>query len=267
MNKKKRLIFCTYSSIYSSIVLDCLLKSNAIDVVGIVNSTRRFKKPYGPIRGALAGLHITGLRYASYLFAITALFSIFSKFGKLQSVQTLARKQRIPLWQTADINNKESIGFLRERNAEIILSAHFNQLFKPATVQICPYGAINIHPSLLPDYKGVDPVFYAMLREEEINGVTVHAIDSNFDTGNILQQRKVPLNFKQDLCSNNLRLFHEGAKCAARLLEPLGTESLHQGVPQTGGNYDSWPTRAAVRAFKRKGFKLLRLKRCFTLRE
>jgi len=55
---------------------------------------------------------------------------------------------------------------------------------------------INIHPSLLPEYKGVDPVFFAMKDNSEEIGVSLHEMDEDFDSGRILLQSSIKISLR-----------------------------------------------------------------------
>ena len=142
------------------------------------------------------------------------------------------------------------------QQADVMLSAHFNQLIKPEVLQIPHLKCLNIHPSLLPKYKGVDPVFYALLHREERTGVTVHFQEEKLDAGRILQQDSVPIEDNDSLLSLNIKLFTQGAVAAVSQIKRLTVDSVGtaQGDQQRG--YDSWPASDNVRVFQ-KARKLL----------
>ena len=74
MSNKQKIIFCTYSSIYSSKVLEQLIVDCDLELVAIVNSTRVLRPSFSHIKGAMYQLKTSGLRYSSYLFFITDFF-------------------------------------------------------------------------------------------------------------------------------------------------------------------------------------------------
>lgn len=267
MSKKTRVIFCTYSSIYSSIVLKQLLDADCIDVVGVVNSTRLLHPKYGPIRGSIEQIRLTGLRYSLYLFAITDLYSISQFFkkekaGKLETVHRLAAQYGVPVINTDDINQQEPLDFVAQVNPEYLLAAHFNQLIKSDLLNSSKMTCINIHPSLLPSYKGVDPVFFAQLDNCESFGVSLHKMEESFDTGEILLQDSISASSKETTFLINKNLFFMGANLA---IDWICQSKAVMIKPQVNveGNYDSWPTRQQMRQFKASGNNLLTLSELF----
>ncbi len=268
MNNKKKVIFCTYSSIYSSIVLEQLIADQDIELVGIVNSTRVLRPSLTPIQGAISQLKISGFRYSTYLFLITDIFKwiqplFFLKQSLLRQIHSLAKSNNISICDTKDINSNEAIDFIKENQPEIMLCAHFNQLLKAPIFAIEKLKLINIHPSLLPKYKGVDPVFYALNNNANEIGVTLHRMDENFDTGEILSQSSMIVDSKKSLFFNNCQLFKSGVELAISWMKnanssPIETmENNHQDDPLFDKDYDSWPTRKDVKDFNKSGRRLI----------
>jgi len=271
--KTKRVIFCTYSSVYSSIVLEKLIADESVEVVAIINSTRVIHPKYGFIRGGLKQIQVSGLRYASYLFIVTDLFRWLQPFSiviksvvKLNlknSVHSLAKQHSIPVLDTVDMNKTESLNFIKQSKPDYLLSAHLNQLVKPAVLDLPNMACINIHPSILPSYKGVDPVFHALLNKETEIGVTLHKMSEDFDSGEILAKQTLltkPADFNHSVCFYNCQLFEEGVKLA---IEWMGNEAtadnVTNNVNKASDNYDSWPSRAKVKQFKQAGNQLISL--------
>ncbi|MEE9351096.1 MAG: formyltransferase family protein [Thiotrichaceae bacterium] len=260
ITKKQRVVFCTYSSIYSSQVLKILLQSEAIEIVGIVNSTRLLKPSFNGFTGSLNFIRKTGWRYSTYLFLVTDLFALLQPFSRLKTVHTLAKKNNIPLLDTLDINRDSGIQFINSLTPDILLSAHFNQLFKEPVLRLPKLTAINLHPSLLPNYKGVDPVFYALLNSEKQLGITAHVIDDSFDTGLILRQQPFTANTSNCVFSHNMQLFEMGAEIAIQAIHDLSLNKNH-GEPQSGGNYDSWPDKHLVIKLRKQSKYLIKIAR------
>lgn len=271
--QKKQIIFCTYSSIYSSIVLEQLIKDSEIEVVAIINSTRVIHPKYGFIRGAIKQIQLSGLRYASYLFIVTDLFRWLQpllntiKLGK-KSVHGLAKQNSIPILDTLDMNNPEAVNFIKQSNADTLLAAHLNQLVKPAVLDLPNLECLNIHPSKLPSYKGVDPVFYALLNKETKIGVTLHKMSEDFDSGETVAQKIIAVDRKGSVYFYNCQLFEEGVKLAIDWMKDhtVHNKSIVDTMIDTMvndqlslKNYDTWPNRARIKQFKQAGKHLINL--------
>ena len=259
--KKKRIIFCTYSSIFSSIVLDKLITDDRVEVVAIINSTRVLNPKYGFMRGALKQIQLSGLRYASYLFIVTDLFRWLQPLPTVKkSIHGLAKQHGIPLLDTVDMNNLESIDFIKQSKSDYLLASHLNQLVKPEVLDLPDLDCINIHPSILPRYKGVDPVFYTLLNQETEIGVTLHKMSEEFDSGKILIQKIITAHNKQSVFFYNCQLFEEGVKLAIQWMEDKTSgDIVASNAKKKSHNYDSWPSREKVKQFKQAGNSLIGL--------
>lgn len=260
---QKRVIFCTYSSIYSSKVLEPLLADDNIHITAIINSTRVIHSDYGFLRGAIKQIQASGWRYATYLFMVTDLFRLLQPLFKikkwpLKSIHGLARQHNIPLLDTSNINAEHSIQFIKKYKADYLLAAHFNQLVKAPVLNLPEMECINIHPSLLPSYKGVDPVFFAILDQNKQSGVSLHKMTEEFDCGEVLLQESILIKPIRTVCFYNCLLFEEGAKLALKWIN--NNASNHTKILDNSlGNYDSWPMIKQVRRFKKNGNKLIKL--------
>lgn len=95
-----------------------------------------------------------------------------------------------------DGKQDEALEFwIREKNPDLIVVYSMSHLLKKSVFSIPTYGTINLHPSLLPEYRGPNPIFWMYYNMEKFGGVTIHFIDEGEDTGDIILQEKVPLKF------------------------------------------------------------------------
>lgn len=264
---RQKLVFCTYPSVYSDIVLDELLRSDVIDVVGVVVSTRVLRKNYNYLLASIRQIQQSGLRYATYLFIITSVYVGLQRILRKPTLHQHLRHMGIPLLETQDINDLAGVDFVLSLQTDVLLSAHFNQLVKAPLLESDSMRCLNIHPSLLPAYQGVDPAFYAMLRREQVTGVTVHVQDQEFDSGEILQQQPLKVRWHDSLLSLNMKLFKLGAISAVQQITGSGFEDeaepevagLAAGDEVGAGNYDSWPNPYEAKQFRQQR-KFLRWK-------
>ncbi len=256
--QRTRLVFCTYPGVYSDIVLDELLRVGSIDVVGVVVSTRVLRKNYNHFLAAVRQIQQSGLRYATYLFVVTSLYAGLRFIFRRSTLQQSLAEKGIPVLKTQDINNEQSLSFLQQQQPDVLLSAHFNQLIKAPILDKEGLECLNIHPSLLPAYKGVDPAFYAMLRREQVTGVTLHLQDQDFDSGDILEQQQLKIRWHDSLLSLNMKLFKLGAMSAVRHVTGIGAGDrtdeieVQQKRNSSGGGYDSWPNPYDTRQFRQQ---------------
>lgn len=250
-----RFVFCTTPGIYSAVVLEELARSPHLHLAGVVASSRILRKNGRPWWDALLLMRKTGLRYAGYLWMVTTGYRLLAPPGGSSLSLSPKAWAAAPRHVTRDINRPECIGFIRECAPDFLLSAHFNQLIGSELLALPPLGCLNIHPGKLPEFRGVDPAFQALLRGEQSAGVTLHYQDEQFDTGAVVATAQLPVSASDSLVSLNCSLFRAGAGllCASLSQEGLAREPR----PQEGAvRYDSWPDPRSVRQVRRAGRSL-----------
>ena len=90
-----------------------------------------------------------------------------------------------------NINSAKSVEEIRSHHPDLLVVAAFNQILKRQVIGIPRHGAINVHPSALPRYRGPNPFFWVIHNRERMTGVTVHYIDEGIDSGDIILQKEV----------------------------------------------------------------------------
>ncbi len=111
-----------------------------------------------------------------------------------QSVRALADSHGIP-WLTGDINAPESVALLRELAPDFIFSFYYRNMIKPEALAIPRLGALNLHGSYLPKYRGRVPVNWAVINGEKETGATLHYMVEKPDAGDIVDQEPVAIEF------------------------------------------------------------------------
>ena len=102
----------------------------------------------------------------------------------------VTEKYGIDFVKTENINSETVAEKIREIKPGLIVSAHLRRILKKEIFSLAEKGAINIHPSLLPKYRGLSPQHQAIIHGDSESGVTVHFIEADVDTGNIVLQKK-----------------------------------------------------------------------------
>ena len=102
----------------------------------------------------------------------------------------LLKKYNIPDIKVKSINSHKFKEFLLKNNVSILIVGTWSEKISEEIYKMPVLASVNIHPSLLPKYRGPNPYLEAILHGETESGVTFHLIDKNFDTGAILYQEK-----------------------------------------------------------------------------
>jgi len=254
-----RVVFCTSGGILGSIALKRLLRDPDILVVGLVRSCKVFNQKMSFPRGAINFFLKCGIPYTIYLWLITTVSEFLGQFSDSSwgSTVAIARKKKIPIITTRDINKACGCDFLAVLSPDLLISAYFDQKFGAGLCDGVKYSVINIHPSFLPENKGVDPVFHASLNGAAQVGVTLHRVTEKFDSGDILAQQILTRDPSASVLSIYRKLMAEGMELLLSskhlLLSPSG------GTPQTGrATYQSWPSAKEIRQLYLRGGSLLR---------
>jgi methionyl-tRNA formyltransferase len=251
-----RTVFCTCGGLYGALVLARLRACAHLEICGIVRSSRVLDPRFGFLQGAIAQTRRSGLGYALYLWCTTtladALCALSGLGGPARPGDGAARRLT-----TRDLNDSQGRAFLSECAPDLLISSFFNQRFRAETLAIPALACLNIHPSLLPDAKGVDPVFQALLHGGPPLGVTVHFMNPEFDAGRILAQQPVEPRRGASVFELTALLYRDGAELLASAVDRVAAGD--RGVAQSGpGTYQSWPTAAETAALRRQGGALLR---------
>jgi methionyl-tRNA formyltransferase len=254
---KLRTVFCTCGGLYGALVLRRLRAFDGLEICAVIRSTRVLDPRYGFLRGALGQVRRSGLAYSLYLWCVTTLADWLCALGSVGAVPTRSVTGGARVFETRNINDAEALQFLSACAPDLLVSAFFNQRLHAATLALPRYGCVNVHPSLLPDAKGVDPVFQALLPGGSPLGVTVHFMSPELDAGRIIAQRSVDGRAGSSVFATTALLFSKGAELLAAAMEQIVRG--WSGTPQSGaGSYQSWPTSQEVRALRASGGALLR---------
>ncbi len=133
----------------------------------------------------------------------------------------------LPIHQPESVRSPEFESIIASAKADILVVVAFSILPK-ALFAHCKYGAINVHGSLLPKYRGAAPIQWAIAKGETITGVTIFQLDEKMDHGAILAQREVKIEFDESVSEVYEKMRFIGASV---LLETL--DKLEKGEIQT----------------------------------
>lgn len=151
---------------------------NQFNVVGIIeDSTKLSRNKFHP-------------------FYILFLKKIYSKFKtSLINLETFSRNKQIPYYLMDNSDTKNLSKWIQSLKADIMVVYSMSRLLKREIFDLPKYKTINLHPSLLPQYRGPNPWFWTYYNFDKFSGVTLHFIDDGEDTGDIIYQQsyEIPL--------------------------------------------------------------------------
>ena len=108
-------------------------------------------------------------------------------------LKAISNKYDVPFYRVADFSNKEFINSLSNLKIDLVVVCHFQKIIQKELIKVPKLGCINLHPSLLPFYRGLTPQHWPIINGDNKTGVTVHYIDEGVDTGDIIIQKEISI--------------------------------------------------------------------------
>lgn len=149
------------------------------------------------------------------------------------AVKLFAESNYIQVLQPVNLKDREFIKSLACLNADMFVVVAFRML--PEEVWRIPsLGTINLHASLLPQYRGAAPINHVIINGEKVTGLTTFLIDDKIDTGNILLREEIQIFPFENAGDLHDRLMKEGARLIIRTLDAVAEKSIK---PQPQSNF------------------------------
>lgn len=109
-------------------------------------------------------------------------------------VKLSAQKSNLKIWQPDNLKtNVDFASEIKAARADLLIVVAYGQIIPPSILELFPKEAINVHPSLLPKYRGASPIQSALLSGETETGISIMLMDEKMDHGPILAQEKISL--------------------------------------------------------------------------
>lgn len=129
------------------------------------------------------------------------------------SVASFAGERGIPVYAPEDVNHPVWVNRIKAMDIDYIFSFYYRELLKKPLLELPKRGAINLHGSLLPKYRGRVPINWAIINGETETGVTLHYMTERADAGDIIDQERVAI-----LPDDNARMVFDKTVAAARVM-------------------------------------------------
>lgn len=149
-------------------------------------------------------------------------------------VKEYAVTQGIPVYQPASCRDEAVLEELRAMEPDVIVVAAYGKLLPQALLDIPRTAIINVHSSLLPQYRGAAPINWAILNGDEETGVTIQYMAAELDAGDILLAKKTAIDPQEDAAQLYCRLAELGGEAASEALALLERGEAPR-VPQVYG--------------------------------
>jgi methionyl-tRNA formyltransferase len=128
-------------------------------------------------------------------------------------------------------------GMLRSLEPDLIFTTGFSWRLPPELLKLPRLGSVNSHPSLLPRYRGPNPLYWHFINDESQGGLTMHRMDTEFDTGPILVQRTIGIDPDDDVDSFFPKLLATGGSMIPEMLQAVAAGIPGTSQPIEGASY------------------------------
>ena len=147
-------------------------------------------------------------------------------------IKEKAVELNIPVYQPEKVKNPEFVQVLKELKPDVIVVIAFGQILSKEILDLPKYGCINVHASLLPEYRGAAPIQWAVIDGKKESGVTTMYMAEGLDTGDIIDKKIVELDKKETGGSLFDKLSAKGAALCVHTLAELEKGTI---TPQKQG--------------------------------
>lgn len=154
------------------------------------------------------------------------------------AVKRSALALELACFQPATLKSKAALERIASVKAQALVVAAYGLILPQAVLDLAPYGALNIHASLLPRWRGAAPIQRALLAGDTETGVSIMQMDPGLDTGPLLLQKKIPIARHDNMQSLHDRLASLGADAIVEALAGVEAGRLSaQPQPSEGVTY------------------------------
>ncbi len=175
-----------------------------------------------------------------------------------RSIAKLARDHGVPLLPCASVNDPIYVEKVRALQPDVIVSVAAPEIFREELLASARLGCVNIHSGRLPQYRGMMPTFWQLLRGEPCVTVTVHQMVQKLDAGDVLGTLEFPLKERDCLDRVITGTKRGGARLMVEVLRKLAAGRTEpRPLDMRAAAYFSFPQPADVRAFRRRGHRML----------
>jgi methionyl-tRNA formyltransferase len=147
------------------------------------------------------------------------------------AVKRLALARGLDLFQPHTLKEEAAQARLAAARTDCLVVAAYGLILPPAVLRLAPHGALNIHASLLPRWRGAAPIQRALMAGDASTGISIMQMEAGLDTGPVLAQRELPIAPDDDAQSLHDRLAALGARMIVEVLADL-PKGRARAVPQ-----------------------------------
>lgn len=205
------------------------------------------------IHGLFRYVSKSGLRYVTLQVIKQLAFLFLRAIGRITP-------HGFPAKTVNGVKSDRVFAMVRAFRPSLILSIYSKEIIPDRILSIPELGAVNLHPAKLPAFRGVSPIFWAMVEGVENVGITLHYLDAGIDTGAIISQQSMRIRPHESEHAAYLRLTHLGTDMLLTYFRRILARKKPKGKPmkKAAGSYYSLPTKEAVSKLFANGYTIVK---------
>lgn len=184
------------------------------------------------------------LFYSGYniVGVITAIDKRRGRGRKIQfsPVKEFALENNLKIFQPPNLKDEKFISSIKKLNADLFVVVAFRML-PEILIDIPPLGCINLHSSLLPNYRGAAPINWVIINGEKETGLTTFFINSKIDEGNIIEKKRVSIDNDENAGTLHDKLMNKGSKLVLTTVKKIFDGNYKSLVQKLDGNEKKAP--------------------------
>lgn len=268
------IVYGCYPSFFSLLIFNLLVKKYKIPIKVLLLSTKPISIENNTISGVKGFMFLfqrMGNRFFIYqmiLYLFTYFCIIVKKISKrngLYSFESLCRENGIHLIKSENFNSTNIINIIESKS--LFISMCLDQILKQSFIDSFKGKCINIHPSDLPDFRGLDSVFQFLISPEKRMGISLHKMTPVIDSGEIILKRFI------DRKNCHLHLMRKFIEIGCDMVSQYATMKYNPSYnkdylkKEVKYNYKSWPSRDDIHQFEKnnKYYDFYELIKCYKL--
>jgi len=196
------------------------------------------------------------LKEASFWFSLSRFIELKKYQIKGDTLVARLKKFKVNYFYTNDINDDDTFEIIKGIKPDAIFSTFTMHILKNRLIKYPNFGAIACHPSMIPEYRGLEVFFWALANNETESGVSVFYVSEKIDFGRIISQKKFTIDINETVESIYIKLTKFCAIALSDVLFRLKLGKELETKPIEGkGSYFPMPTVEAYNKFKKTGRK------------
>jgi methionyl-tRNA formyltransferase len=152
-------------------------------------------------------------------------------------VKAYASDMGLPVDAPSNIRDKEWVQRIKDLQVDLIVTASYGKILPPELLELPKFGSINLHPSLLPEYRGADPIYWQLFNGCQNGGVSLFKMSPRLDQGEIYLKEAFEISEQDNYETLENKAIKIGLELQKRFLQLLDNGQTPQSFPQTPGNY------------------------------